>query len=186
MKKNKVKQFNNTPNKNFTYNNKIYWHNRTCAVTVNVICLYNNEFYYLIGKRGNTDIDAYKHNIIGGYIDWDENLKEASVRELYEESGLNIDSIKSKNVLVNNLDQPIYVYSDVNTNNQNIILVTEFIFKSKKLPKLTIDNCEEDETTDVYWVKLDDVKLIDDWAFKHKEMSDMIISNIKYKYNSLN
>lgn len=171
--------FKNKPNKKYETSDGIIWHSRSCAVVAHIYCIYNNNLYILLGKRGPNCDMPNKINLPSGYFDWNENLKSATCREVYEETGLNLNKILHDNILINGIEQPIYVNSEVNENRQNIALNTLFIFKSDNLIELSIENCEENEVVWSKWIKVNDIfnnKDKYDFAFNHLE-------RIKFSYN---
>lgn len=163
-------KFKNKHNKKYDTNDGIIWHSRSCAVVAHVYCIVNNNLYLLLAKRGNSGDMPGKINLPSGYIDWNENLKEATLRELYEETGINLNKIPESDRLINKIDQPFYVNSEVSENRQNIALNTLFIFKASELCELSTENCEPDEVIWSKWIKVNDIfnnKDKYDFAFNH-------------------
>lgn len=82
------------------------WNSRSCAVVAQ-ICLYNQSdrnWYILLGKRGSGTPDFQGFwGLPCGYLDWDESLCEAVIREVWEECGLFLPSLSS---------HPNFLYSD--------------------------------------------------------------------------
>ena len=66
---------------------KKYWISRAIAVCGIVIVRDGNEHYVLVNKRGE-GAPNYKGcwNLVCGYLDWDETLKDAITREVLEET----------------------------------------------------------------------------------------------------
>lgn len=60
-------------------------------VTSNLILL-DEENRVLLIKRGH-DPEAEKWALPGGYLEWDETVEEAAVREIYEETGLRVGEV---------------------------------------------------------------------------------------------
>ena len=77
--------------KNFQIEDKVsgkkYWISRAIAVCGIVIVNDGKQRYVLVNKRGE-GVPNYKGcwNLICGYLDWDETLKEAVSREVLEET----------------------------------------------------------------------------------------------------
>lgn len=67
------------------------WVSRACAVIAEV-CMYNpadRQWYVLLAKRGSETPDCRgMWGLPCGYLDWDETLRDAVVREVWEECGL--------------------------------------------------------------------------------------------------
>lgn len=88
----------------------IGWHSRSMAVTVVVCNPQGTKF--LVEKRGPGCPDFIgKYCFPCGYLGWDETLRNAAWRELYEETGLKIQSHELQFLGIN--DNP-------NSNRQNV------------------------------------------------------------------
>lgn len=74
------------------------WYSRSCAVVAQ-ICLFNvtdATWYVLLGKRGSGTPDFQGFwGLPCGYLDWDESLCEAVIREVWEECGLFLPSLSA-------------------------------------------------------------------------------------------
>lgn len=158
--------------------NKEYWISRSVAVT-GLIVVKNpdtGKLEVLLEKRGSGCPD-YIGKLCGvcGYLDWDETLEEAIIRETYEETGLKIDS---------NMDT-VYqwlIKSDPSENHQNVIVryvIFPDYYKLKKEIKLGHINTRTEERggeiNEVEEIRLYDIDQIknmksSDFAFGHKEM----------------
>lgn len=172
--------FNNKQNPKYSTKDGIRWHSRACAVVVHVWCQYVNVkgetiTYVLVGKRGTGGDNIGLLNIPCGYMDWDENLEQASRREVWEETGLNIEKYYDK-AAVSNLDQPWFVNSALSENRQNIAMHTAFVFvlnesEGDKMPELTSEYSENNEVEELYWMNIEDVIQSQSslWAFNHRE-----------------
>jgi 8-oxo-dGTP pyrophosphatase MutT (NUDIX family) len=142
---------------------KEYWISRSIAVLGIVFVECKNDFYILANKRGKGTPDFSSYwNMPCGYLDYNETAEDAVIREIYEETGLNINKNKLNFLEIN---------SSPDTNKQNVTLryfVKLFVNSLKKL-KLTNEKSEKDE---VEKIKLINIKDIDDynWAFNHKEL----------------
>lgn len=163
--------FNNTPNKKYDTSSGIRWDSRACAVVCHVWVLKNGEPFVLVGKRGNVTDHAGKWNIPCGYLDWDENLKHAMYREVWEETGLDLAKYHGSTVFAKT-DQPWMVYSEPSENRQNVAMHMGIVIdlQGDKLPVLCLDNMEEEESTGAYWMHYDSALQIPEpeWAFNHR------------------
>lgn len=171
--------FNNKQNTKYTTKDGIKYDSRACAVVVHVWCQFtnlNNETttHVLIGKRGNGGDNIGLLNIPCGYMDWNENLEQASCREVWEETGLNLQEYYNKAAIFQ-LNQPWFVNSEITENRQNIAMHTAFVFildenNGDVMPKLTSENSELNEVEELYWMPIKDVLDSNDdlWAFNHK------------------
>ena len=125
--------FNNTHNKVYQTDDGDKWHSRACAVVAHVWIKYvkldkSNEYFILVGKRGIGGDNIGKLNIPCGYMDWDENLTQATRRELYEETGFDIQDYLSAS-LRTSIKQPWYVKTDPDENRQNISMHTGILLE---------------------------------------------------------
>jgi 8-oxo-dGTP diphosphatase len=69
------------------------------AVTMDAVIV-NDKNQILLVKRGNEPFKGLWSNA-GGYLDHDETTEEATTREVKEETGLDVESIKFLNVYTN-------------------------------------------------------------------------------------
>ena len=178
--------FNNKHNTMYHTEHGVKWHSRACAVVSHVWIIRDGKAYVLVGKRGTGGMDAGKYNVPCGYMDWSEDLRGASHREVWEEAGLNVAAINARK-LIDFVDQPWFVYTDPSENRQNIVLHTGVVFEFEPnmiLPKLSLDNMEENEVESVKWMTLDEVDGIpsSEWAYNHdvrlKQFKSFIMSKL--------
>lgn len=141
-----------------------FWISRAIAVVGCVLQEYDGVLYVLANKRGigTPDFQGY-WNLPCGYLDYNETTKEAVVREVLEETGVNINPTQLK--LWKFKDSP-------EQNRQNV----SFIYYHLKGDLLHLDEYnkgEENEVEEIKWISL---KEINDykWAFNH----DLIINEI--------
>ena len=158
---------------------KTVWHSRSCAVVSHVWVIKDGQFFVLIGKRGSHGDYPGKYNIPCGYFDWNENLRYAMYRELWEETGIFIPQIYAT-TQYSKIDQPWYVNTSPSENLQNISLHTGIVLDliKNELPILSLDNMEENESIGAYWMHIDTVLQIpeDEWAFNHyKRLREFIL-----------
>jgi len=156
------------------------WLSRACAVVNTVWCIVDGEPNLLIGQRGPGCPDEIGNwNLPCGYLDWNETLKEAAIRETWEETGVNIKDVKPVDIILNHMDSPWLITSYVdgdNTLKQNVSMHHAIVYESDKLPILSSSNCEPGEISDLKWIKIDQ---IDDftYAFKHDIRINEFIEN---------
>jgi 8-oxo-dGTP pyrophosphatase MutT (NUDIX family) len=169
--------FNNKPN--FTINNEdiSHWVSRSTAVIVTIIL--NNEKVLLV-KRGHKISSSGKWCNPCGYLDWNENATECAIREVWEETGLDIsDLIYNKKIKYNFLDYPWDIITNPSLNhNQDIALYFGVLIETEEIPLLTNNNCEEGEIEDAKWI---DINSIDkyDIAFNHDKRIIKFINHMK-------
>ena len=145
---------------------KTYWISRSVAVTCFVFAPFNGEWCVLANKRGpNTpDFQGY-WNCPCGYLDFNETTTQAAMREVYEETGVVLNSVKLWKVM----DSP-------KENNQNIVFryysIIPYTFQPNS--NTEIRGGEYGEVTAAIWIP---VKMLDQyqWAFNHdKAIRDLM------------
>jgi 8-oxo-dGTP pyrophosphatase MutT (NUDIX family) len=153
------KKFNNTPNKCIISDGIEYWISRSVAVVALVNVKVKNKSYVLINKRGTGTPDFQGYwNLPCGYLDWDESGANAAKREIYEETGLDIDKYDFKYN-----EQPKFVITEKITNKQNVTLYYQFdIITSKEtlfqmINEFNTNNSEKDEVADIKLIELNEV-----------------------------
>ena len=76
------------------------WLSRSCAVAMTTIWTkesnigeydWNKDSVLLVKRVDDMDMEPGKYCLPCGYLDYDESLINAAIRELYEETGFNID-----------------------------------------------------------------------------------------------
>lgn len=148
---------------------KQYWISRSVAVAVIIVVedyLGMGEDYYLIHRRGVgcPDYQGY-WSINCGYIGWDETIKQAAVREVYEETGLKIpeDSLK------------YFGYSDPIDNDKQNVTIRFSCRVSWREMLLNLDmntasrGGEKDEIDKFRIIPIKYVKDLE-WAFDHDKL----------------
>ena len=179
-------KLNNIPNKLYNIDDKHFYHSRSVAVVCHVWVLLDGEPFILVGKRGKSGDEPYKLNIPCGYIDWNENLKEAMFREVYEETGLDL-TVYHGSIQYAKYEQPWYVYSSIDENRQNISLHCGIVIDliNNELPHIDLDNIIDNEADAVYWWHYKTILTTkqDEWAFNHLEKIKMFYHEIKHLLN---
>jgi len=121
----------------------------------------------LLVKRAEKLLEGGKWGLVGGYMERDENLKEAFAREIFEETGYRVDNITL--LCIN--DDPKRPHED----RQNISFVF-FCHAGKK------EGESDWEVTDKKWFDLEDLPKKEEIAFDH--YNDILLY-IKYKQGEL-
>lgn len=131
----------------FKYNGETLWYSRSVACSMYYF-VYNHkdrQWYILISKRGPGCPSAVgQWNVPGGYLDFNETMKEAAVRECFEETGIkvNINDVKLAAISTN-----------LNSKKQNIVcsfFATAEISDIEILKLfLTNSHCEANEVDDI-------------------------------------
>ena len=135
-------------------------------ITVNAIVVHENKV--LLGKRGTVKgrkiLESGKWGLIGGFFDRDENLTQAVKREVFEESGCEIDNLR----LFRINDNPNRPKED--RQNVDIIFTARLV---KQIPKT------DEEVTHLQWFPLDSLPKMEEMAFDHGEDIALYINHLK-------
>lgn len=165
-----MKQFNNKPNSQHVVDGKIIWNSRSSAVVGCIVAKMGFNYYVLINKRGPAAADYQGYfNLPCGYLDYDECGTEGITREVWEETGVDMDEILANNkILVDYFtDQPFFVNTSITENRQNISLSYGLVFDADQLPKTTTKwNEVKDEVSEVKWVNINDLSKYE-FCFNH-------------------
>lgn len=150
--------FNNIENKMIKdENGKVHWISRSVVV----ICLVVWGGKTLIVKRGKKVTQTGKWCLPCGYLDFNETIEDCAIREIYEESGVNLREYKHKIDLEK-------VNSDPTTDRQNIGFHYLIHIDSEKEPSINLDVVDFHETTDAKWIDIIEAKNYK-FAFTHLE-----------------
>lgn len=149
---------------------KTYWISRAMAVTT--VLLKETEkdgIMVLLQRRGPGCPDNIgKLCCSCGYLNWGETLKEAAIRELWEETGI---KVRPEKVV------PWKLIDDPNRDARENV-VQRFVGwidsddTQEPNPDTVSRGGEEGEIEELVWMKLDEAKTMDttEFAFNHKEM----------------
>ncbi len=181
--------FKNKPNPCVTIDSKPHFVARDCAVVAEVF-LYSassKSWYVLLGKRGSNVPDFQGFwGFPCGYLDWDETLYQAVLREIWEETGLILADLsisehvtKSQNLPSKHTINPMpWKISDAPYKNKKQNISHHFSFfmqwQSDVLPSLTIEHAEVNEAEAAEWITLDKAKELK-MAFNHTSCLNEIL-----------
>ena len=180
--------------KNFEFKNvdengveQSLWYSRSVAVGLFVFA-HNilGKWYVLAAKRGSGCPSAVgKWNCPGGFVDFDETLEQAAIRECYEETGIKIPIDKIQFNEIN---------SSPSKSSRQTIGVSFYAILNTPVEELvhSISNAnnEINETTDIKFIAVEDMKKYH-WAFNHyRRVNDVYnkyvnISKIKKLWRAL-
>lgn len=162
-------QFTNLPNNAIrATDGQTYWHSRSCAVVAEVLIysIQTQTWSVLLGQRGTATPDFQGFwGLPCGYLDWNETLCDAVVREVWEECGLYLpslsqhpDFIASNSSLVtttaNFSDTPWHIADSPQSSRQNISFhyAVLLVFKGQTLPELSNQHADDNEVTALAWI----------------------------------
>lgn len=164
------------------------WHSRSCAVVAQV-CLFNltdATWYILLGKRGSGTPDFQGFwGLPCGYLDWDETLCQAVIREIWEECGLHLpalsqhpDFVFSTSSITRDgefLDAPWSLTDRIDNAKQNISMhyFIPFIWRGSEFPQLSSENADTNEVDELAWVPIDQAISMN-LAFNHQQRIQML------------
>lgn len=142
-----------------------YWISRSVAVVTFVFGYDKYEQEYILAEQrgpGTPDPEFCGCWCMPcGYVDFDETIEEAASREVFEETGLKIDS---KNWIIFDIN------SDPKSDKrQNITVRLESVVDKIEETKLTSKYSELYEVSDLKWIPVDDINNYK-WAFNHLEL----------------
>lgn len=177
-----MKKFNNIPNKPYVSveDGKVRYHSRSVAVLATVILSNGQgEYSVLVHKRGQKCPDEKgKWSFNCGYLDWNETLENAVKRELWEEMGLDVDSLGTcKIVRTGEIDDSI---TGENQEKQNITIrylvicdlteITWYLESEVINPKSDTRGGEPEEVEEIKIMSLSEKIDPSEWAFNHGEI----------------
>ncbi len=137
-------------------------------VTVNAIVI-NEKKEILLIKRALQLLRGGKYALPGGFLDRDETTKEAAVRELMEETGIEGEV----DFLFKIEDSPERLNEEGRGGRQNV----DMIYVIKKTGGEFKDN---DEVSEIKWFSFEDLPKEKDFAFDHR---DVIMKYFQYLEN---
>ena len=149
--------------KNFSimFNGREFWISRSVAV---VAFVYNKDNTVLAVQRG---IETPDPEFVGkwclpcGYLDYDETLDEAVVREIHKETGVLLTKNNSDTV-------DIEINSNPKSDKRQNVTVRYKIWYNGD-DKLSTEFSEKDEVSDVKWIPLSEIDNYE-WTFNHKDL----------------
>jgi len=137
---------------------KIHWISRSVAVVA--VVKWQDKF--LVLKRGPIVSNPDKWCSPCGYLDWNESASECVVREIYEETGINL-----RNYQVSGLEVPYEVVTEPKVNwKQDIAIHFIITIHSETEPKYDLSSVDPGETLDIKWITADELPNYN-FAFNH-------------------
>lgn len=166
---NKLKNFS------FEHEGKQFWWSRsmaTCAYIFSIDSM--NDLYILITKRGNgAATDKGKWCVPCGYLDCNEGIAECSAREVFEETGLKVNSKELRLFRID--DKPHGEYQNVTFSFVHMLPG----FVGDYAHQLSKDNMEDNEVDEIKFVKVRDIDKYA-FAFGHDEVIKKLLNRSLY------
>ena len=163
-------KFTSTPNQCVLVDGKEIWISRSITVLAILIVICDGNAYVPLNKRGpDLPSEVGKWCLAGGYLDYDETVGGAVMREVWEELGLDLLELQANHRLIGSLDQPSLVFSEPRRL-QNVTMhypLMVFLSPGAELPNL-IPQVSQGEVTDVGWFPLEKA-LTMELAFRHQD-----------------
>ncbi len=139
-------------------------------ITVNAIVVKDNQI--LLGKRGTFAgkpiLESGKWGLLGGFFGRDENLIQAVIREVMEESGWEINNLK----LFRINDNPNRPMED--RQNVDIIFVANAVKQTGK---------SDEEVSNLQWFDLNKLPSKNEIAFDHGDNLELYKKYLKEKFS---
>jgi 8-oxo-dGTP pyrophosphatase MutT (NUDIX family) len=162
-------KFKNRKNGSHKLNDgRTIWESRSVAVVIAMVAkLKTGEERILLCQRGPGCPDEIgKWCMPCGYLDWDETLIDGARREVYEETGINVDEGGWKLWSAT----PWQINSKPHDAKQNVSMYYLYYNEGlSKFPAATTDHCEPEEISAHRWMDLVDAGLDDSLAFRHAD-----------------
>ena len=151
--------FNNKPNKMISdERGKIHWISRSVAIVA--VVMWRDKF--LVLQRGPQVSCPTKWCSPCGYLDWSESASECAIREIYEETGIDLRTYK-----VSGLESPYELVTEPGVNwKQDIAIHFRITIHSETEPKYDLSSVDPGETLDIKWITADELPNYN-FAFNH-------------------
>ncbi|MEO0866854.1 MAG: NUDIX hydrolase [Cyanobacteria bacterium J06642_11] len=171
-------KFHSTPNRCVIVDGEEIWVSRSITVLAILIVVQDGQVYVPLNKRGpDLPSEVGKWCLAGGYLDYDETIGGAVVREVWEELGLDLIALQTQHRLEGSLDQPSLVFSEP-LRSQNVTMHYPLVVTlnpESELPDLS-PQVSPGEVTEVGWFLVEDV-LNMELAFNHQDILRRCLDN---------
>ena len=165
-------RFANRPNVAHTVApGRIVFDSRSIAILAIIVARdASGRFHVLAGERGPAVDQSDRWCLVCGYLDWDEDLRDALRREVWEEAGLDLAALEAAGAATIP-DQPLFLRSDPASHRQNLTAHFPVEIHADALPAPSAANAEPGEVQQVAWLELSaPVVSARPWAFQHEEL----------------
>lgn len=154
--------------------NKEYWISRSIAVCALCYTHTSEGTKLVVERRGSGCPDNIgKLAFPCGYLDYDENLEEAVIRELYEETGMM--------VIKDQLKFTAIISDPKRDSRQNVSARFVVNILPDQLKDVDLDSesrgGEPNEVSEICLIGKDNLGKPEDWAFNHYEIACKLLNN---------
>lgn len=149
--------------------NKEEWISRAIASFAIVLGTHDSNKYVLAVTRGEGTPDPEfigKWCLPCGYLDFDETIKQSISREVFEETGMNINPDNWECIYMN--DEPSA------DKRQNVVFGFKTVIEDIDAWELSDIASEPDEVSDIQWIPVEEIDNLE-WAFNHKEILGILV-----------
>ncbi|MEM6254020.1 MAG: NUDIX hydrolase [Cyanobacteria bacterium P01_D01_bin.156] len=171
-------KFPSTPNRCVVVDGEELWISRSITVLAILVFVQGGKAYVPLNKRGpDLPSEVGKWCLAGGYLDYDETVGGAVLREVWEELGIDLSYFQAKHRLEGSLDQPSLVFSEP-LRSQNVTMhypLMVFLEADSALPALE-PQVSLGEVTEVGWFTVEDA-LTMELAFNHQDILRRCLAN---------
>jgi 8-oxo-dGTP pyrophosphatase MutT (NUDIX family) len=151
---------------------RLVFDSRSIAVLAMVIARHrpSGRFHVLAGERGPGVDQSDRWGLVCGYLDWNEDLRDAVRREVWEEAGLDLAPLEAAGAATV-ADQAVFLQSDPRTHRQNLTAHFPVELHVDELPAPSAANADPGEVLQVAWLELTaPVLQARAWAFNHEAL----------------
>lgn len=152
---------------------KTYWISRAMAVACFVFTPINGKWHVLANRRGQNAPDFQGYwNAPCGYLDFDETLAQAAIREVYEETGIKLTKVK------------FWKFNDSpDENRQNVTARHYAVIADPQIRNMIASESsnrggEVGEVSEVAWIPVMDIEEYQ-WAFGHGQIITDLFNELK-------
>ena len=151
---------------------KEYWIARNIAVACFVFAPINGEWCILANQRGKGTPDFQGFwNVPCGYLDFDETIKQAAMREVFEETGIQLTYVKFwgfDDSPYSNLQNVTFRFYSIITNSQSSTMSISTEGRGG----------EKNEVEAISWIPISKIDTFK-WAFNHGNLIKELIKELE-------
>lgn len=156
-----------------TVEGQIKYVSRSIAVMVIILLVHpeTGERWVAVQERGPKVSDSGKRCMVCGYLDYDESVAEAAIREVFEETGLNVQYLVELGI-AEFPQAPFHINDDPRKDaRQNVTFQYLLKITSSEMPPLSLDYMEPGEVNFHEWMLLTEEEIVRrQWAFNHRQI----------------